>query len=202
MAENKDPLARPSGEGHSTGSLLARARAGDRSALDLLIARHSPRLLQWAHGRLPYWARDILETGDLVQISLVKALNHVQDFVPRHEGAFLAYLRQVLLNEVRQEIRRVRRRPEKDTFPADFAARDQSPLEEMVGRETLERYEVALAKLPEAQRAAVILRLEFGFTHEQIAAACESPSANAARMMVKRGLLILASEMEHAGERG
>jgi RNA polymerase sigma factor (sigma-70 family) len=201
MDQSKDPPTPGSGDGQSTGSLLARARAGDRVALDALIARHSPRLLQWAHGRLPYWARDVLETTDLVQITLLKALNHVQDFVPRHEGAFLAYLRQVLLNEVRQEIRRVRRRPEKDTVPDNLAARDLSPLEELVGRETLERYEAALLKLPEAQRAAVILRLEFGFTHEEIAAACESPSANAARMMVKRGLLTLASEMEHASER-
>ncbi len=200
MDETEDRPNRASRDGHSTESLLARARAGDRSALDLLIARHSPRLLHWAHGRLPYWARDVMETDDLVQITLLKALNHVQDFVPRHEGAFLAYLRQILLNEVRQEIRRIRRRPEKDTLPADFAARDRSPLEDLVGCETLERYEAALAKLPEAQRAAVILRLEFGFTHEQIADACESPSANAARMMVKRGLLTLASEMEHAGE--
>ncbi len=197
------PESPPPGNGgvESTASLLARTRAGDRSALEQLTSRYLPRLRQLAHGRLPSRARDVLDTEDLVHSTLIKALNHVQGFVPQHEGAFLGYLRQTLLNEIRQEIRRVDRRPRRAALPGELAAAARSPLDELIGQEVLERYEVALAKLPETQRAAVLLRLEFGFTHEQIAEACGSPSANAARMMVKRALLELAAEMGHAADR-
>jgi hypothetical protein len=40
-------------------TLLARAQAGDREALDLLIIRFLPRMRRWAHGRLPPFARDL-----------------------------------------------------------------------------------------------------------------------------------------------
>jgi hypothetical protein len=38
---------------HSSLTLLERAQAGDRAALDLLVARYLPRLQSWASGRLP-----------------------------------------------------------------------------------------------------------------------------------------------------
>lgn len=202
MQPTNDPSRRPStgGDNESTASLLSRTRAGDREALEQLAARFRPRLQRLAHGRLPARARDVLDTEDLVHSTLVKALNHVQSFVPQHEGAFLGYLRQTLLNEIRQEIRRVDRRPNKDTLPEELAAAERSPLDEAIGRDVMARYEAALQTLSETQRAAVLLRLEFGFSHEQIAAACDCPSANAARMMVKRALLALAAEMDHGSE--
>ena len=49
--------------------------------------------------------------------------------------------------------------------------------------------------LGERDREAVILRVEFGYSHEEIAEAIGSPSANAARMTVARALVRLAEEM-------
>ena len=74
-----------------------------------------------------------------------------------------------------------------------------SPLEEIVGRETLEKYEKALERLPRQQQEGVILRIEFGFTHQEIADAVGSPSANAARMMVARSIVQLAEDMNEPG---
>ena len=51
----------------SSLALLERARAGDRQALETLTARYLPRLRRWASGRLPRWARDLADTEDLVQ---------------------------------------------------------------------------------------------------------------------------------------
>jgi RNA polymerase sigma factor (sigma-70 family) len=184
----------------STASLLQRAQAGDLQARDALAARYLPILSRWAHGRLPAPARDLLETDDLVQVSLLKALNRVEGFEYRREGAFLAYLRQILVNEVRQEIRRTKRRPAKESLKEEFADHGESALERVLGREVLAKYETALATLDEREREAVILRIEFGFTHEQVAAAIDSPSANAARMTVKRALLALAAEMDRGTE--
>ena len=65
----------------------------------------------------------------------------------------------------------------------------------MVGSTLLESYEAALARLTERDREAVILRLEFGYSHAEIAVAIGSPSANAARMTVTRAFIRLAEEM-------
>lgn len=179
----------------STALLLARVRSGDGPAREALCRRFLPLLQRWAHGRLPARARGLADTGDLVQVTLVRALNRLGEFEPRHEGAFLAYLRRALLNALRDEIRRSVRRP--SGFEPDESVPDPRPsgVEEAIGRETLERYEAALGTLTEEQREAVILRIEFGYTHEQVAAALGKPTANAARMVVSRALVRIAKVM-------
>ncbi len=186
----------PSPSPETTGTLLERARQGDDGARNRLIQRYLPAFQRWAHGRLPARARDRLDTDDLVQLSLVKALDHLEQFEPRFPGAFLAYLRRVLVNEVRQELRRSQRRPVATSVDDNLVDDEPSPLEEIVGLETLQRYEAALERLPEDQRAAVLLRVELNFTYAEIADSIGSPSPNAARMVVKRALLRLAEEME------
>jgi RNA polymerase sigma-70 factor (ECF subfamily) len=72
-----------------------------------------------------------------------------------------------------------------------------SPFEETLGREAAERYEAALARLKEAEREAVIARVELGLDYEGIAEALGKPSPDAARMAVVRALVRLAQEMGH-----
>jgi RNA polymerase sigma factor (sigma-70 family) len=174
-----------------TTALLARVRGGDAMAREQLLARYLPRLRRWAHGRLPRHARHSTDTDDLVQVTLVRALNRLHEFEPQREGAFLAYLRTILLNAVREEIRRVARNP--STIPLDESL---SRVEQDVGVTLLTRYEAALGRLGEVDREAVILRVEFGYSHREIAEAIDSPSANAARMTVTRALVRLAELMQ------
>ena len=178
----------------TTADLLNLIRAGNAAARERLLGRYLPILRRWAHGRLPAYARDLAETDDLVQITLVRALAHIEEFEPRREGAFLAYLRSILLNSLRDEIRRVTRRGAHETLEEDTT--EPTLVAKAVGMETLLAYEAALATLPGPQQEAVILRVEFGFSYEEIAEAVESPSANAARMMVTRALERLAEAME------
>ena len=175
----------------STATLLQLVRHGDRPARERLAARYLQILHRLAHGRLPLRARGMLDTDDLVQVTLVRALDHVEDFEPRHEGAFLAYMRRILLNQIRDEIRRVARRPAQSELEGDPPALDRSPLDEAIGREAVERYEAVLDQLTDAQREAIILRLELGFTYQQIAEALGRDSPNAVRMMVTRALVRL-----------
>lgn len=184
------------GELESTASLLAGVRAGDGQARERLVRRYLPTLLRWAHGRLPRSARDLAETQDLVQVTLLKALTHVDTFEPRREGAFLAYLRQILWNEIRMEIRRVSRRPGRQDLTENLAGRAPSPLEEAIGSDALRAYERALTTLREEEREAVILRIEFGFTHQEAAEALGKPSADAARMLVARAMVRLTEAMD------
>jgi RNA polymerase sigma-70 factor (ECF subfamily) len=152
--------------------------------------------MRWARGRLPSWARDLSDTDDLVQVTLMKALDKVSGFEPQREGAFLAYLRTILMNQIRDHIRSTSRRPEIGELDETVADDDPSPLEETIGREVLDRYESALAQLPDRQREAVLLRIELGFTHQQVADAVGCPSDNAARMMVSRALALVAEKMD------
>ena len=176
-------------------SLLTRAQAGDQHALEALLDRYRPRLERWARGRLPDWARDLADTHDLVQETLIQAFRKVEGFEIRGEGAFQAWLRQILLNRIRQEIRRASRRPASDDLDTAIKDEQPSPLEKAVGREAVERYEQALAQLKASDREIIIARVELGQTNEEIARSCGKPSANAARMAVERALFRLAREM-------
>jgi RNA polymerase sigma-70 factor (ECF subfamily) len=187
--ERPDPLSLDS------TTLLRRAQAGDGFAFNLLLQRYMPALRRWAHGRLPSRARDLLDTDDLVQVTMTRALGHVESFEPRHAGAFLAYLRQILMNRIRDEIRRVLRHPDRDQLNDDIADGGPTPLDQLLGRDTRQRYERSLLKLTAEQREAVFLRIELGLSYEEMAEALVRPSANAARLLVSRALVRLAREM-------
>jgi RNA polymerase sigma-70 factor (ECF subfamily) len=182
--------------------LLERARAGDSDALDALIARYLPRLQRWAHGRLPVWARDLAETQDLVQETLVQAFKRIDKFEVRGEGALQAYLRQALLNRIRSEIRRVGRRPASTELDSKVEDLAPSPLERAIGVEAIDRYEEALARLRPEEREAIVGRIELGLTHEELAEALDKPTANAARMAVERAVKRLAQEMREISRQG
>jgi RNA polymerase sigma-70 factor (ECF subfamily) len=183
------------GDPGSTLDLLTRVRDGDERALDRLIARYLPELTRWASGRLPHWARHAVDTDDLVQESLVQVFQKLDTFEYRGEGALLAYLRQSVLNRLRNQIRWAGRRPRAEELAGDLEARDASPLEAAIGSESVERYEAALDRLTQADREALIGRLELGLTYPELARALGKPSADAARMTVARAMVRLGQEM-------
>ncbi len=198
-----DSIPDPKPDLEATAALLDRLRHGDRAAGDRLVRRYLPSLKRFAHGRLPARLRRTLDTDDLVQVTLVRALEHIDTFEPRHEGAFLAYLRQILINHLRDEVRKVDRQPAAVELGEDRASEEQSPLEQAIGREGMLQYESALARLEPAQREAVILRLEFGFTYAQIVEALQDSSENAVRMKVTRAVMRMSKWMRQSGvERG
>lgn len=182
----------------STRQLLDRARAGEREALDRLLARYLPRLERWARGRLPRWARDVADTQDLVQETVLQTFRRIDAFEPRGAGAFQAYLRAAILNRIRDELRKARRRPSSMEIDEQRPDPGASPLEEAIGNEALERYEAALSRLKPSDREAIVARVEMGFSLEEVAEALDKPTANAARVAIDRALLRLAVEMRRA----
>jgi RNA polymerase sigma-70 factor, ECF subfamily len=183
----------------STALLLERARAGDPDALDALFARYLPAFRRWASGRLPAWARGGADTQDLVQDVVLKTLRKIEAFEPRHEGALQAYLRQALLNRIRDEMRGVLRRGAQAELETGHPDPGPSPLESAVGREGIERYERALASLRPEEAEAVIGRLEMGYSYPELAEVIGKPSGDAARMTVERAIVRLIEAMKHGG---
>lgn len=179
--------------------LLTFVQQGDELALDVLCARHLPALERWATGRLPAGARDLLETGDIVQETVVRALRGIDRFEHQRPGALLAYLRTAIMNRIRDEARRVERRPlGTELEPERHVESSPSPLEDLIGRESIELYERALETLNDADREAVVARLEMGLSFDEIAGLIGKSNANAARMTFNRALLRVAEEMRRA----
>ena len=193
-----EPTPRLSSDLSSTTDLLRRARMGDREALDALFSRHLAPLRRWARGRLPRWTRDLRDTEDIVQETLAQTLRHVDDFEPRHDGALRAYLRQAVMNRIRDEVRRVSRT---SVVPglgeaAEVIDPAASPLDEAIGQESVARYEAALQRLRAEDRELIIARLEMQQSYAEIAAMCGKRSPDAARMAVARALVKLIEEMD------
>jgi RNA polymerase sigma-70 factor (ECF subfamily) len=179
----------------SSVELLRRAREGEDHALDLLIERYLPAFRAWATHRFPRYARDALDTDDLVQETLLHTIQQVPGFEPRGDGALLVYMRQALRNRIRDAIRRRQRRGSPVTIDTQEPDARPSPLEQTIGREALERYEAALERLEDHEREAIIARVELKQSWEQVAIALGKPSADAARKTVSRALRRLAEEM-------
>ncbi len=192
---SEEPEAGRTSATESTVELLARARAGDQAALDEVFARAIPLLKRWASGRLPRWTREMIDTDDLVQETVVNTLKHIDVFEYRVDSALQAYLRQAVMNRIRNEMRRARRHQAPETL--DTAAPDTglSPLEQLIGKQTVEAYEEAMAALDPGEREAIIGRVELGLSYAELAAAMGRPSADAARMAVGRALLKLARRL-------
>jgi len=175
--------------------LLESARLGDEAARNRLAERYLPRLRRMACARMP--PRGACEAEDIVQETLLRTFSRMDAFVPRSEGAFFLYVRRILLNLLVDTARKARRVPEAILLTEEPLAAQASPLEEAVGSETWERYRLAVESLSEHQMEAVVLFVEGGQTFEEIAEMIASPSPNAARMVVARGLRRLA-ELMHA----
>ena len=171
-----------------TIELVVKARAGDRQAVEALLQRCLPSLKRWAHGRLPASARGSLDTGDLVQEAALHVLARLDVFEPRHVGAMQAYLRKSVINRIRDEVRKVTRRPASVELPEEHPADATSPIEAAIEAESYERYRVALGKLSARDRKMVVARIEVQWSLNEIAQRFGLQTVDAARMAVLRAV--------------
>lgn len=181
----------------ATSELLLLAKGGDAQARDQLLARYLPRLRRWASGRLPRHARSLLDTTDLVQDTLLRTLEGLDRVEVRGPGGFQAYVRQAVLNRIRDQVRWSARRHGQEELPEDLQDPAPSPLEEAIGADALERYERALGRLSGEERELLHLRIELDFGYEEIAALTGRRSRDAVRTAVQRALGRLAEAMGH-----
>jgi RNA polymerase sigma-70 factor (ECF subfamily) len=192
-----------SGPLEPTIELLEKVKHGDHRALEILLERHLPALRRWASGRLPRHLRDGgADTEDLVQETVIRTLRTIGRFEYRHEGALQAYLRQAVVNRIRDRVRQAAKRPPLAAVDKDPPFEGESPLELAIGRQTAERYEAALAALEPGDREAIVGRLELGYDYPELAIALAKPSPDAARMAVRRAVMRLAEKMTELAQKG
>jgi RNA polymerase sigma-70 factor (ECF subfamily) len=179
----------------SSRELIQLSQQGDSHALNLLFTRQKARLWTWARGRLPQWARNTVDTNDVVQDALLRTFRRINFFHDRGRGALQAYLREAVKNRVRDELRKIARRPAREELDETFRDAAASPFEITAKAEITQRYKAVLATLAESEQLLIVGRMEMAYTYEQLALATGRASAEAARLAVRRALLKLARKM-------
>jgi RNA polymerase sigma factor (sigma-70 family) len=131
-----------------------------------------------------------------VQDTLLQVFRRIDHFEPRGNGAMRAYLRQALHNRILNVRRDATRRPMAASLDDHDVAGDMpSPLDQFLSDEERARYVRALNELRAEDRDAIVGRIELGYSYEQLSAVLGKPSADAARMVVRRAVVRLAEAM-------
>lgn len=178
-----------------TMELVIRAKAGDRLATEALLERCLPQLRRWAHGQLPMAARGSLDTGDLVQDAALNLVKRLDFFQPQHVGAMQGYLRQSVINRIRDEVRKIGRHAPPVELPEDHPSDKTSPLESAIQGEAYERYRQALTQLQPKDRELIVARVEIQWTVAEIAERFGIRTVDAARMAVGRAVRKLTQQL-------
>lgn len=178
-----------------TMELVIRAKGGDRLATEALLERCLPSLRRWAHGQLPMAARGSLDTGDLVQDAAMNLVKRLDFFQPQHVGAMQGYLRQSVINRIRDEMRKIGRHAPPVELPEDHPSDRTSPLESAIQAEAYDRYRQALTRLEPKDRELIVARVEIQWSVAEIAQKFGMRTADAARMAVGRAVRKLTQQL-------
>ena len=100
---------------NETVELLRRWHAGDRAALEPLLARHIDRLHRFVRTKLDHelsHLRTEADSMDMVQEAAVRVLEYTPAFIPENGQQFHRLLRKIVVNDIRNRLRspRVSRR--------------------------------------------------------------------------------------------
>lgn len=181
----------------SESRLLEQVQRGSHGAAEALFARYGAWLRRWTRGRLPRRARGSLDTSDLVQETLHYTFTRLDWFRSKRASALRAYLRRVVENRIRDELRRVARR--RDAIAPEHpvqASEDGAPqLRRLVADDEWRRYLNGLRRLRPRDRRLIVGRAELGYNYRQLALLERLPSTDAARMALRRALIRLADAM-------
>ncbi len=134
------------------------------------------------------------DTEDVIQDVFLRTIRGIKRFQHRTVGGLQAYLRQAVVNRIRDLIRGSKRRGTADGMDREPRDWKPSPLEAAIMREQLDRFLEALRKLRPADRQVIVWRIELGYTAEEIATKLGKSKA-AAGMTVSRAMARLAHEL-------
>jgi RNA polymerase sigma-70 factor (ECF subfamily) len=152
--------------------LVTRAKDGDREALEVLCARHAPRVERLALHLL----RDPEDASDAAQEALAKVCVRLKQF--RGESQFATWLHRLVVNTCRDAAERRKARTH-DELPDDVPSRDGDPAAEARVSELRRELCASLAAISPVQAQVVVLKDAMGYSFEEIADATEMPVGTA-----------------------
>jgi RNA polymerase sigma-70 factor (ECF subfamily) len=171
--------------------LMLAFQAGERRAFELLFARYTPRVLTF----LTRLVRDRARAEELTQDVFVRIYNAADRYEPK--ARFSTWIFGIAHNLGLNELARAHRRYESsDAALDDLAAADPDPGadEKLEGDQLRRRLERALGKLPDRQRAALLLRSEQGLGYEEIAEALGT-TVSSVKSLIHRAREALHAEL-------
>lgn len=163
-------------ESMSDAQLAVLSQGGSRDAFTLLARRWEPRLRRF----LRRLVGDDEEARETCQEALLRAFVGIRSLRrPEHVGT---WLHQIAVNQSRDRGRRraahgLRVVGLDEDAAASLPSPAAGPAEEAERRQSRDLLRRALARLPEEQRAAIVLRELEGFSASEIAAATGVPAA-------------------------
>ena len=176
----------------SDADLLAAHVAGDPAAFETLVRRHRDRL--WAVALRT--TGDPEEAADALQDALISSYRRAGQF--RGESAVTTWLHRIVVNASLDRLRRRSARPaaplpdDVEALPGAVVA---DPVDPMARREVQLMVTDALARLPEDQRAAVLLVDVEGYSVEEAAATLGIPEGTV-KSRCFRGRAKLAKQLD------
>jgi RNA polymerase sigma-70 factor (ECF subfamily) len=194
-----------------TCALLEQVRAGDRQALDRLLARHRRELRGFAEVHLDPRLRARVDPSDVVQDTQLEVLRRMDDFLKRQPMPFHLWLRKQALERMlrlrRDHLERERRSVKREAGWPDrsslllarpLLSQGPSPLDLLEARERLERVGLAVAQLSEADREILLMRHVEDLPYEEIAYLLDVEPA-AARKRYARAMIRLQRLLSEQG---
>ncbi|MBY0528556.1 MAG: sigma-70 family RNA polymerase sigma factor [Gemmataceae bacterium] len=198
-------------ESAQTQRLLDEVRAGDRGALDRLLAEHRGYLRTLVELRLDPRLRARVDASDVVQEAQLEAVRRVENYLQKPGLPFRLWLRQIaydrLLMARRQHVEAGRRAIHREAALPDESslqlaqlamAAGPTPSQVMVQHELAVRVRAALAELPEDDREVLLMRNYEGLTNQEVAQVLDLELATASKRY-GRALLRLRKLLRQGG---
>jgi RNA polymerase sigma-70 factor (ECF subfamily) len=188
-----------------TTRLLARAREGSSEALNEVYGRFAGRLLALIRLRLGPGLRSQVESRDVLQATLLKSFERMDQFEGSRGATLMAWLARIAENEIRdladhhkRQRRDVRRNVPLSGAGGALVDNVRSLSSQVVLEEEMLRLEAGLESLPEHYRQIIVLRKLEELGWAEIAGRL-GKSEDACRMLLARAMtaLTLAAESEN-----
>jgi len=167
-------------------TLAARASAGDRAALEVLLDRHTDRV----HAICRRIVCDPEDALDATQEALIAVARGITRFDGR--AAFTTWLHRIATNAALDELRRRKRRVVTTTPRDDLADAGASTVEQRVAAKL--DLDAALAQVPDDFRVAVVLRDLCDLDYPEIAEVLGVP-VGTVKSRISRGRQALATRL-------
>lgn len=194
-------MGTPGGDVDLSLELVERIRDGDATAFESLYRRYRDALLFSIRCRLGAHLRSRLESEDILHSVVKDALLDLRTFEPRAGANSLAhYLHVCVLNKIRAKADHFGAAKRKGEVPLTDSIAERLPSARGAAEpqyhdsERYEKLERALARLPEDQREAILLRRVEGLSNAE-AAAVLGKTPEAASKLYNRALARLGIEM-------
>ena len=183
----------------SDEELVARSRGGDLDSFNQLVMRWERPIYALAYRVI---GREE-DARDVAQETFLRAFRALGGF--KGQAKFSSWLYRITLNLCRDWIRRERRTPLAqppegvDLVELAGEATPAESLEDLVSRKELGRaVAAAMAKLPDEQRTAIILKEYHGLTFQEIAELLDCPLSTV-KTRLYQGLTVLRRQLAQAG---